>query len=108
MTSDSLAKEKDYRIELWVERRQRILDSLSQDIHHRLSFHILTDALGPAPTHENADAIICTTETLSNCEKINSLRVKNNLEPLHIILVDHALDWMNRTITSTNIRILLL
>jgi cytidyltransferase-like protein len=104
MTSDSLAKEKDYRIELWVERRQRILDSLSQDIHHRLSFHILTDALGPAPTHENADAIICTTETLSNCEKINSLRVKNNLEPLHIILVDHALDWMDRTITSTSIR----
>ena len=104
MTSDFLAKRKDKRIESWEDRRQLIMESLSQDLHNRISFHVLEDAYGPAPTHQVAEVIICTRETISNCEEINIMRTKNKLAPLRTIIVDPELDWNEGVISSTNIR----
>jgi len=104
MTSDILARKKDRRIESWADRKKLIMSSISPALQDRISFHVLEDAFGSAPTHEVAEVIICTRETISNCEEINSLRVNNKLKPLHIVMVDPVLGSNGRVVSSTNIR----
>tara|TARA_B100000900_G_C20598156_1_gene724311 strand:+ start:3728 stop:4783 length:1056 start_codon:yes stop_codon:yes gene_type:complete len=104
MTSDSLAKGKDHRIESWDKRMKLIIESLGADVQDRISFHILEDSYGPATFRQDAEAIVCTQETTTNCEKINSLRLQNSLQPLDIIIADHELDWTGEPISSSKIR----
>jgi len=104
MTSDSLAKGKDHRIESWDKRMKLIIESLGTDVQDRISFHILEDSYGPATFRQDAEAIVCTQETTRNCEKINSLRLQNSLQPLDIIIADHELDWTGEPISSSKIR----
>jgi len=104
MTSDILATRKDRRIDSWADRKKLIMSSIHPDLQARISFHTLEDAFGPAPTHEVAEVIICTPETISNCEEINAIRANNELKPLHTIMVDPVLDSNGRVVSSTNIR----
>ena len=60
--------------------------------------------MGPAPLRKDCDSIICTPETLSNCQSINEIRLKNGLLPLEIIEVSHTLDELGGIISSTRIR----
>ena len=104
MTSDSLAKGKDARIESWDRRMELIINSLEEDHLDRISFHVLEDLYGPAISSEDAQAIICTPETVFNCKKINTIRSEKSLKPLEIVIAEHELDWMGTPISSTNIR----
>ena len=64
----------------------------------RITTHELEDSMGPAPFRKDCDSIICTPETLGNCQLINEIRLKNGLVPLEIIEAPHALDevgWNN-------------
>ena len=61
------------------------------------------DRWGPAPEDKIADVIIVTKETIPNAEKINQMRIKNNLPQLDI----HVITWIknnNEVISSTKLR----
>ena len=104
VTADSMARAKDSRINPWEERVEEIKQALDSD-SKRLEFHELKDRHGPAPTHNQADAIICTSDTKPECETINSMRQETGIPQLEIICVDHSMSWDGRPISSSRIRI---
>ena len=104
VTADSIAGAKDSRINPWEERVEEIKQALDSD-SKRLEFHELKDRHGPAPTHNQADAIICTSDTKPECETINSMRQETGIPQLEIICVDHSMSWDGRPISSSRIRI---
>lgn len=97
----------NYKSSLVLPLENRI-DELSDwaEINHgnRISVHILRDQLGPAPVREDCDSIVCTLETRENCERINSIRIENGLQPLEIIQAGHLTDGAGGIISSTRIR----
>ena len=104
ITSDDIAKTKDKRCWDWTKRRseiEMIIKSISSD---RVSFHVLHDSFGPAIEHPDADAIICTSETLPSCEEINRIRMENKMKSLEIIVVEHVRGSDGRVISSSRIR----
>ena len=104
VTADSIAGAKDSRINPWEERVEEIKQALDSD-SKRLEFYELNDLHGPAPIHNKADAIICTSETKPECETINSMRQETGMPQLEIICVDHSMSWDGRPISSSRIRI---
>lgn len=48
----------------------------------------ITDALGPTADRSDLDAIVASAETAAGCDYVNEVRVKNDLLPLAIYLVD--------------------
>ncbi|DAC67222.1 TPA: DUF359 domain-containing protein [Candidatus Thalassarchaeaceae archaeon] len=103
LTSDHIANSKDSRIEPWADRSTKILTSLG-DSADRVSLHVLEDADGPAPWHETANAILCTPETLSGCERINQARAANSLGALEVIVVEHVTAHDGAPISSSRVR----
>ncbi len=103
ITSDPIARDKDIRIYSWNKRVDEIKLALGTD-SERLSFHELTNLHGPAPTHEQASAIFCTSETMSECETINTMREESDLIELEIICVEHTMSWDGLPISSSRIR----
>ncbi len=102
--SDKIARQKDSRISSWKERCELIKQELSHEQYSRITFHELLDDFGIAISHEKADKIFCTTETLSTCQLINKKRIENGLIPLSIIIVQHALSEDGEIISSSRIR----
>jgi len=70
----------------------------------RVTIHMLNDAMGPAPVHQDADCIVATPETRGQCESINAVRASNGLAPLNIIEVAHMQDIEGGIISSSRIR----
>ena len=103
VTVDEIAREKDSRINPWEDRIEEIRQTFDFD-SDRLKFHELEDLYGPAPTHNEASAIICTSETISECESINRMRQDEGLPELEIICVDHTMSWDGSPISSSRIR----
>ena len=103
VTADSISRVKDSRIKPWEERVGEIKLAL-QAVSERLNFNKLEDLHGPAPTHQKASAIICTSETISECEEINLLRQEAGLLELEIICVDHTMAWDGKPVSSSRIR----
>ena len=101
VTSDAIACEKDPRIKPQSERQQEITDWAGA---RPLSTHSLEDSWGPAPTRGDATHIVCTPETLENCNQINQMRIEGGLTPLEIIEVPHILAEDAETISSSRIR----
>ena len=104
LTSDSSAHSKDPRILSWGERCQGIRDRMAPASSERISFGVLEDPYGPAPTHPEAGAIICTPETRPTCDEINSMRLQNHLQPLEVIEVEHLMAWDGEPLSSSRIR----
>ena len=69
-----------------------------------MTVHILRDEFGPAPYRSDCDAIACTVETRSTCERINVQRVASGLEPLEVIVASHIEDAHGGIVSSTRIR----
>jgi len=63
----------------------------------------LKDPYGPT-INENFDYIVVSPETYPVALKINSIRRKNGLEPLQIVLVDYVLADDGLPISSTRIK----
>ena len=103
LTADSIASSKDPLVNQWGVRAKEMKDALGEDAE-RVSFHVLEDSHGPAPSYPDATAIVCTVETRAECEEINHLRQKNNLPALSIIVSDHSLAWDGEPISSSRIR----
>jgi len=104
LTSDSSAHSKDPRILSWGERCQGIRDRMAPASSERISFGVLEDPYGPAPTHLEAGAIICTPETRPTCDEINSMRLQNHLQPLEVIEVEHLMAQNGEPLSSSRIR----
>jgi pantetheine-phosphate adenylyltransferase len=102
--SEKIARQKDSRISSWKERCELIKQELSHEQNSRITFHELLDDFGIAISHEKADKIFCTTETLSTCQLINKKRIENGLIPLSIVIVQHALSEDGGIISSSRIR----
>ncbi len=100
---DSIARAKDSRVNPWEQRVEEIKQTLDADLD-RLEFHELDNLHGPAQTHEQASAIICTSETMPECETINRIRRESGMYELEIICVDHTISWDNKPISSSRIR----
>jgi uncharacterized protein (UPF0218 family)/phosphopantetheine adenylyltransferase len=100
ITNDVMSAAKSPFLQSFEDRREAILSWADE----RISTHELEDNLGPAPLRKDCDSIICTPETLSNCQSINEIRLKNGLLPLEIIEVSHTLDEVGGIISSTRIR----
>ena len=103
ITADQIAHSKDLRVNPWDARIREMKEALGEDAG-RVSFNVLEDNHGPAPTHANATAIICTDETRAECEEINRLREGSGLPLLHIISAEHVLAWDGEPISSSRIR----
>jgi len=102
--SDKIALQKDPRISSWFDRCNLIRHSLSSEENSRVTFHELLDEFGVATSHPSAKMIFCTDDTLSTCQKINSMREKEGLYPLSIISVPHELSENGEIISSSRIR----
>ena len=103
ITDDEIAQSKDTRVKNWGDRSEEVFQSLGGG-SARISTHVLSDELGPAPDHPEATAIVCTKETVAKCEEINNLRSKNSLEELEIISVERIMAWDGEPISSSRIR----
>ena len=100
ITNDVMSAAKSPFLQSFEDRREAILSWADE----RITTHELEDNLGPAPIRKDCDGIICTPETLSNCQSINEIRLNNGLLPLEIIEVSHTLDEVGGIISSTRIR----
>ena len=60
--------------------------------------------LGQAPSRTDCDGIVCTPETLSNCQEINLMRMNNDLVPLTIVEINHLSDDSGGIVSSSRIR----
>ncbi|MDP6906501.1 MAG: pantetheine-phosphate adenylyltransferase [Candidatus Thalassarchaeaceae archaeon] len=101
ITADSIAQQKDPRIQPYDERVQSILNWKPD---YNFAIHCLEDQYGPAPTHQEATHIVCTSETKLNCFEINKKRLNNGLEELILVEVDHTLAKDGLPISSSRIR----
>jgi len=104
ITSDSMAGEKSPHIQSFEDRQDVLLKWIDSNALGRATVHELTDKVGPAPSHPDADCIVATAETHGQCESINDLRVQAGLKPLHIIQVSHLKSIEGGIISSSNIR----
>lgn len=104
ITSDRMADTKAANIESFETRREHLLQWIEQHAPQRGTVFELNDSQGPAPEHPSADCIVATPETRGQCEHINVLRKANNLQPLHIIEVEHLADHCGGIISSSRIR----
>ena len=103
ITDDEIAQPKDSLVKSWEERKAD-LEHATSTHSSRISIHLLSDKYGPTLESQNATAIICTNETIDNCQEINSQREKNGLESLEIISVDRVISWNRKPISSSQIR----
>ena len=100
ITNDEMSAAKSPVLQSFEDRREAIIAWADE----RITTHELEDSLGPAPNRRDCDSIICTPETLGNCQTINEIRLKNGLIPLEIIEVQHSLDEADGIISSSRIR----
>ena len=106
VTSEKMAYEKKGWIETYETRIYSIKKWIKENkLENRIEIFKLSDKVGPAETREDCDAIVCTEETLPRCEKINSTRIKSNLKPLEIIIVDHLFTEDKIILSSSLIRL---
>ena len=73
ITSDSVAKRKNSKVNDWEIRSKELLGHLGGN-SSRVSTHVLEDNYGPSVMHQDATAIFCTKETIQNCYQINKKR----------------------------------
>ena len=104
INSDNLAKKKDSRVQTWEVRQHNIKSSIDTESLSRVSFGELEDNFGPAPTHEKAQVIFSTEDTMQNCIEINKLRIINELDPLEIVILELQNAWDGIPISSSRIR----
>tara|TARA_Y100001978_G_C23703415_1_gene442955 strand:+ start:15092 stop:16174 length:1083 start_codon:yes stop_codon:yes gene_type:complete len=117
ITSDNIAslksknvqsfEERKLFLEKWILNNNKYLQSTRKsdiNLQNRILLQRLEDNVGPAEWRTDCDAIICTVETKSACEKINMNRKKSDLIPLNIISVNHFLTEDDKILSSSLIR----
>jgi pantetheine-phosphate adenylyltransferase len=104
LTSDGLAVQGRYNVvRSFSERKaalKRFLNSRFPDRAYRILK--LKDELGPAASGDY-DAIVVSTETRPNAERINEARIEKGLAPLGIIEIGMVLAYDGKPITATRV-----
>ncbi len=101
LTSDKMARTKMHDVDDFRSRFNEVLEFIRKNGIEPLIVE-LNDPYGPTIT-EDFDYIVVSPETYPVGEKINMIRVRKNLEPLKIILVDYVLADDGLPISSTRI-----
>ena len=105
ITSEKIAFQKKGWVESYDERTSSIRNWIQKNgFEGRIKINKLNDEVGPAEHREDCDAIICTPETLSSCEKINSNRINSKLKPLDIIIGEYLISKDGVILSSSLIR----
>jgi len=107
ITSDGLVSrmKKSHQVKPFPERlRQLMIFLRSKGWNHRAKIVKLEDPLGPAATRKRLDAIIVSSETRSNANKINRLRKRSGLPSLRIHTIGLLKAEDGRRISDTRIR----
>lgn len=102
ITSDIFAK-KNHDIEPFSFRSEKVKEFA---IKYGTNFEIIEifDSCGTADVDSSLDAIVVSKETEKSAEYINSIRFKNGLNLLDIIVIDWILAADGNPISSTRIR----
>jgi pantetheine-phosphate adenylyltransferase len=102
LTSSEMVRNKSHDVADYSHRSDDVLGFIrSQGIEPIIVR--LDDPYGPT-IHESFDHIVVSPETYPIALKINSIRRKNGLEPLKIVLVDYVLADDGLPISSTRIK----
>ena len=102
LTSSEMVRNKSHDVADYSQRYEDVLGFIrSKGIEPKIVR--LDDPYGPT-IHENFDTIVVSPETHPIAVKINSIRKKNGLGPLKIVLVDYVLADDGLPISSTRIK----
>ncbi len=108
LTSDLYVSSIKYqvsRIKTYETRKKKLEAWLKkQGVFRRTVIVPIDDAYGPSTTDNTYDAIVVSTETEQVAKKINSLRTKQGISPLAIIVVPMVPAQDAKRISSTRIR----
>ena len=107
LTSDVFVKEKELskNIQPHNERKQELQKYLlSMNVSDRVSYEVLNDRYGSAAQRDDIDAIVITSDSEPNANKLNEKRIEHNLTQLHMIHVPLLTGKDGETISSTRIR----
>jgi cytidyltransferase-like protein len=95
-------KEFGGMIEPYIVRSQAVMDYLSQYCE-KPEVGELVDPWGPAPYDERADLIVVSQETKGNGERINEMRLQQELPPLDMLVIPWLYDD-DQLLSSTLLR----
>jgi len=104
LTSDEMARESRTRAVRSFEVREKNLRAIVRRCFAIKHANIIKidDQCGPS-IYEDFDFIVVSPETMPMAEKINRLRVKKNLKPLQISVIEYQLAQDLVRISSTRI-----
>ena len=113
VTDESMIKNK----KLWeliqpLDVRIKELTKFVEDVDPFIDYKIvpISDPFGPAIVDQSLESIVVSHETLRGGEKINEIRLKNNMNPLEVIKIDllnefnKQSDFEEQKISSSSLR----
>lgn len=98
LTSDSFSRDASP-----FEVRRRNLERYLRDLGGKFTIVEIDDIYGPTLT-EHFDAIVVSSETRRNAEKINAERIRRGLPPMRIFEIDMVMAEDGKPISSTRIK----
>lgn len=106
LTSDEFAYKTRRRKVLPYEIRRENLERLISFSHWSKKYHIIKikDPYGPAVEKEDLDVIVVSIETVSGAMKINQQRLRRNMKPLLIHIINLVETNTGEKISSSNIK----
>lgn len=107
LTADAMLKNKAHMeyLQPYEIRQQKIIEFVDTFTNSaRVSFVPLSDPFGPAITSDEMEALVISTETLPNAEKINQIRTERNLQPVVLVVIPILPNRDGKKLSSTEIR----
>ena len=106
LTDDEFAYKTRRRRVLSYEVRRENLERLIFSSHWSKKYHIvkIKDPYGPAIEREDLDAIVVSIETVSGAMKINQQRLRKNMTPLLIHIINLVETDTGEKISSSDIK----
>lgn len=107
LCTDEFAKKlrKNHEIATYEDRAKELAKFLNDlGVSNRAKIIPLSDPYGPAATSPEIEAIVVSRETEHRARELNSLRLKNGLKPLEVIVIDMVPAEDQIPISTTRIR----
>jgi len=87
LSSDGFAEKRGHFSVLPFEKRRRMLSKLLARMNGKCEIFRLESATEPAASMKGLDALVASEETRRAAERINVLRRRRGLRPLHLIII---------------------
>ncbi|MBS7639613.1 MAG: phosphopantetheine adenylyltransferase [Candidatus Bathyarchaeia archaeon] len=107
LCTDEFAKKlrKNHEIASYEYRVRELMEFLNHlGVSSRAEIIPLSDPYGPAATSAEIEALVVSKETEPRAREINTVRVRNGLKPLEIIVIDMVPAEDQIPISTTRIR----